>query len=85
MFSFHCFSRFLQMQEVCSRGDRLPLATPVTLPSDSTTLESLEGMLVSLQRPIVTDNYNAGAYGEITVAAERLWQFTQVCISQSVL
>lgn len=50
----------------------------VFLPSDEDTLESLEGMLVTIYKPVVTENFNAGRFGEITVAAERLWQFTQV-------
>lgn len=63
---------------MCSTGNRLPAPVEITLPSDESTLESVEGMLVSIKSPVVTDNYNAGTYGEITVAAERLWQFTQV-------
>lgn len=54
----------------------------MVLPSDETTLESLEGMLVSVRQPVVTENYNAGLYGEITVAAERQFQYTQA--SQTV-
>lgn len=50
----------------------------ISLPSDDETLEALEGMLVNIKTPVVVDNYAAGTFGEITVAAERLWQFTQV-------
>lgn len=71
------------VQEVCSTGDALSTAVEVTLPTDEATLESLEGMLVSVQSPVVTENYNAGQYGEITVAAERQWQFTQVRVAYS--
>lgn len=71
------------MQEVCSTGNALPTAVEVTLPTTEATLESLEGMLVSVQSPVVTENYNAGEYGEITVAAERQWQFTQVRVACS--
>lgn len=65
---------------MCSSGNPLPEAVKLTLPTDPKTLESLEGMLISVVRPVVTDNYNAGKYGEITVAGERLWQFTQVSV-----
>ena len=65
-------------QEVCSSRNQLPDPVDISLPSDDETLEALEGMLVSIKKPVVTDNYSAGVYGEITVAAERLWQYTQV-------
>lgn len=65
-------------QEICSRQNRLPRPVEISLPSDDETLEALEGMLVSIKKPVVVDNYAAGTYGEITVAAERLWQHTQV-------
>lgn len=63
---------------MCSTGNTLPDLVSVVLPTDKTTLESLEGMLVSIREPVVTDNYNPGLYGKITVAAERQFQFTQV-------
>ena len=50
----------------------------VSLPSNEAELEAFEGMLVSIKSPVVTDNYNADSYGEIIVAAERQWQYTQV-------
>lgn len=53
----------------------------MTLPSDATVFESVEGMLVSIEGAKVTDNSNAGTYGQVRVAAERLWQFTQVSLA----
>lgn len=64
-------------QEVCRTGATLPRPVSVVLPSDQVTLESLEGMLVSIKRPVVTENYNADSFGEIVLAAGRQWQFTQ--------
>lgn len=65
-------------QEICSSRNWLPRPVEISLPSDDETLEALEGMLVSIKKPVVVDNYAAGTFGEITVAAERLWQYTQV-------
>lgn len=69
---------YVEQQEVCSTGNALPSAVKVNLPSYATFLESVEGMLVSIQGAEVTGNYNAGTYGQVEVAAHRLWQFTQV-------
>ena len=68
-------------QDVCSPGNSLPTPISVVLPSNEAELEALEGMLVSIRNPVVTDNYNADSYGEVTVAAERRWQYTQVSLS----
>lgn len=62
---------------MCGSDNASPDPVTVALPTDETTLESLEGMLVLIQTPVVTDNYDAGYYGQITVAAERQFQFTQ--------
>lgn len=70
-------ARVFVRQEVCSTGHTLPTPVMIFLPSDESILESLEGMLVTIYKPVVTENFNAGRFGEITVAAERLWQFTQ--------
>ncbi|CAM9354020.1 unnamed protein product [Ascophyllum nodosum] len=64
--------------DVCSPGNSLPTPISVVLPSNEAELEALEGMLVSIRNPVVTDNYNADSYGEVTVAAERRWQYTQI-------
>ncbi|CAM9353872.1 unnamed protein product [Ascophyllum nodosum] len=64
--------------EICSTGNALPTPVSVSLPSNEAELEAFEGMLVSIKSPVVTDNYNADSYGEIIVAAERQWQYTQI-------
>lgn len=74
---FHGINFACPPQEVCSTGNTLPDPVSVSLPSNEAELEALEGMLVSIKSPVVTDNYNADSYGQITVAAERQWQFTQ--------
>ena len=54
------------------------ITLPVTEPSE---LEAFEGMLVTLEQPlIVTNNYGLGRYGELELATERLYQGTQVAL-----
>ncbi|KPZ65291.1 Xanthomonalisin precursor [Pseudoalteromonas sp. P1-16-1b] len=54
----------------------------ITLPvTDQSELEAFEGMLVTLEQPlIVTNNYGLGRYGELELATERLYQGTQVAL-----
>ncbi|MET7462849.1 ExeM/NucH family extracellular endonuclease [Nonomuraea sp. NPDC005501] len=60
--------------DVCGTGT-VP-ARPYTLPGDA--LESVENMLLTFPQPLtVTDHYNLGRYGEVTVSAGgRLYQPT---------
>lgn len=55
--------------------------TPVTLSlpvSDDAVLEAHEGMLVRFAQPLtVTEHFQLGRYGTITVSSGRLWQPTQ--------
>jgi len=57
-------------------------ATKITLPlTESTDLEAFEGMLVTLEQPlVVTNNFGLGRYGEVELATERLYQGTQVAL-----
>lgn len=56
----------------------LPPATPVALPLGNAGWEALEGMRVRLTRPLtITDVYDLGRYGELTLAAGRLFAPTQ--------
>ncbi|GAA0855319.1 ExeM/NucH family extracellular endonuclease [Aliiglaciecola litoralis] len=50
-------------------------ATALTLPfNNAAQAESLEGMLVFNQNTLtVTDNYNLGSFGEVTLSSERLY------------
>ncbi|KAA1162655.1 ExeM/NucH family extracellular endonuclease [Pseudoalteromonas fuliginea] len=66
---------------VCDTG-LASAATKITLPlADATYLESFEGMLVTLEQPlVVTNNFGLGRYGEVEVATERLYQGTQVAL-----
>ena len=54
--------------------------TAVTLPfANANTLEQYEGMLVELTDTLtVSENYNLGRYGQVTLSNGRLWQPTQV-------
>ena len=63
---------------VCGTGSIT--ATNLSLPvSDGAELEALEHMLVNIEQPLyVTDHYGLARYGQFTVAAERLFQGTQV-------
>ncbi|NOX43162.1 MAG: ExeM/NucH family extracellular endonuclease [Gammaproteobacteria bacterium] len=56
--------------EVCATGVNLP-AEDVTLPFASMTMmERYEGMLIHLQQTLtVTDNFNLGRFGEVTVSS----------------
>lgn len=56
--------------------------TKITLPViDQSELEAFEGMLVTLEQPlVVTNNYGLGRYGELELATERLYQGTQVAL-----
>ena len=67
--------------EVCSAGNALPAATPITLPvAPVSDLERYEGMLVTFPDELtVTDNYTLGQFGEILLASGgRLDHPTQV-------
>ncbi|GAA79862.1 ExeM/NucH family extracellular endonuclease [Pseudoalteromonas sp. BSi20495] len=66
---------------VCDTG-LASATTKITLPlADATYLESFEGMLVTLEQPlVVTNNFGLGRYGEVEVATERLYQGTQVAL-----
>ncbi|MBB1397936.1 ExeM/NucH family extracellular endonuclease [Pseudoalteromonas sp. SG44-8] len=67
--------------EVCATG-LTPTATSITLPVNNVTdLEAYEGMLVSLEQPlVVSNNYGLGRYGEVGLATERLYQGTQIAL-----
>ena len=66
---------------VCDTGLSVN-ATKISLPIEETTeLEAFEGMLVTLEQPlIVTNNFGLGRYGEVELATERLYQGTQVAL-----
>ena len=69
---------------VCSNGQgSLVKTTSVSLPAASSTyLERYEGMWVTFPQELtVTDNYDLGRYGELTLSVNgKLWQFThQIC------
>ncbi|MBD0412330.1 ExeM/NucH family extracellular endonuclease [Pseudoalteromonas distincta] len=66
---------------VCGTG-LAAAATKITLPLANTTdLEAFEGMLVTLEQPlVVTNNFGLGRYGEVELATERLYQGTQVAL-----
>ncbi|MBB1479487.1 ExeM/NucH family extracellular endonuclease [Pseudoalteromonas sp. SG41-2] len=67
--------------EVCATG-LTPTATSITLPVNNVAdLEAYEGMLVSLEQPlVVSNNYGLGRYGEVGLATERLYQGTQIAL-----
>lgn len=68
------------LQLVCSSGHSLT-AAPVNLPLASPTdWESTEGMVVSIAQELtVTDNYDLGRYGQVTLSqGGKLWQFTHL-------
>lgn len=59
--------------KVCEREQPLPEAVLIPLPLDGFDLESVEGMLVSFEQPVViTDLYPYLKYGEIIVSSELL-------------
>lgn len=68
---------------IISSGNPLPTATVVTLPvANMTDWEALEGMLVNVQSGtgnlVITDNYNLGRYGQVTLTSDTLLQqFTE--------
>lgn len=66
---------------ICGTAPNLtpvPLALPVTTTDD---LEKYEGMWTTFSQTLyVTEVYNLGRYGEISVASERLWQPTNVTL-----
>ncbi|CAM3063651.1 ExeM/NucH family extracellular endonuclease [Pseudoalteromonas distincta] len=66
---------------ICDTGLAVA-ATKITLPlADTTNLEAFEGMLVTLEQPlIVTNNFGLGRYGEVELATERLYQGTQIAL-----
>ncbi|WP_405598446.1 MULTISPECIES: ExeM/NucH family extracellular endonuclease [unclassified Pseudoalteromonas] len=66
---------------VCDTGLTVA-ATKITLPlANADDLEPFEGMLVTLEQPlVVTNNYALGRYGEVEVATERLYQGTQIAL-----
>lgn len=64
----------LEALEVCGYAG-LQQPTPVSLPLDSMgEWEQYEGMLVSFERLTVAETYNLGRYGEVLLAAGRLYQ-----------
>jgi len=71
---------------VVSSGNNLPTATVITLPvTDMTDWEAVEGMLVTVSsgtvdgKLVVTDNYNLGQYGQVTLTSDALLtQYTEV-------
>lgn len=67
--------------EVCATS-LTTTATKIALPvTDVADLEAYEGMLVSLEQPLmVTNNYGLGRYGEVGLATERLYQGTQIAL-----
>ena len=67
--------------EVCATG-LTTTATKISLPvSEVADLEAYEGMLVTLEQPlVVTNNYGLGRYGEVDLATERLYQGTQIAL-----
>jgi len=79
------FSRtqLINVQQVTLCGTP-PTITPagVSLPvTTSTNLEKYEGMLVTFPQVLyVTETYDLGRYGELSLASERLWQPTNVTL-----
>ena len=67
--------------EICATG-LTTTATKIALPvSEVADLEAYEGMLVTLEQPlVVTNNYGLGRYGEVDLATERLYQGTQIAL-----
>ncbi|KKL59188.1 hypothetical protein LCGC14_2217850, partial [marine sediment metagenome] len=67
--------------EVCATG-LTTTTTKISLPvTDVADLEAYEGMLVTLEQPlVVTNNYGLGRYGEVDLATERLYQGTQIAL-----
>lgn len=67
--------------EICATG-LATTATKISLPvTEVADLEAYEGMLVTLEQPlVVTNNYGLGRYGEVDLATERLYQGTQVAL-----
>lgn len=67
--------------EICATG-LTTTATKISLPvSEVADLEAYEGMLVTLEQPlVVTNNYGLGRYGEVDLATERLYQGTQIAL-----
>jgi predicted extracellular nuclease len=65
---------------VCSQNAILPSATSFSLPLVAMDdLEVLEGMLVtSSQSLVVTNNYDLGKFGQVTLSTERLFTPTNV-------
>ena len=67
----------------------LPTAIELSFPvSKISDYENVEGMLVRLnagENPlVVSENYDLGRYGSFTVASERLVQFTQLAMPNSI-
>lgn len=67
--------------EICATG-LVTTATKISLPvTEVADLEAHEGMLVTLEQPlVVTNNYGLGRYGEVDLATERLYQGTQIAL-----
>ncbi|KPH94488.1 DNA degradation protein EddB [Pseudoalteromonas porphyrae] len=67
--------------KVCA-ADLTSTATKISLPvADTNDFEAFEGMLVTLEQPlVVTNNYALGRFGEVELATERLYQGTQVAL-----
>ncbi|HEY2012646.1 MAG TPA: ExeM/NucH family extracellular endonuclease, partial [Bryobacteraceae bacterium] len=65
--------------QVCSTGNALPAPVSITLPlAHANDWEHYEGMLVSIQQPlVVTGNFNLGQFGQIDLAPAVLYQPTQ--------
>ncbi|MEW6445408.1 MAG: ExeM/NucH family extracellular endonuclease [Pseudomonadota bacterium] len=62
---------------VVSSGNPLPTATLITLPvADMVNWEAVEGMLVEVRSSgsslVITDNYNLGQYGQVTLTSDSL-------------
>lgn len=66
-------------------GSEYIVATDLTLPfANETSAESIEGMLVTINSPLtVTDNYNLGRYGEVTLSNGRVYAPTNLHIPGS--
>lgn len=67
------------MSVVCSSGNPLPTALPISLPVAAVNdLEAYEGMRVSLAQTLyVTEHYTLGRYGEVLLSANDIqYQFT---------
>ena len=67
--------------EICATGLSTD-ATAISLPvADVANLEAYEGMLVTIDQPlVVNNNYGLGRYGEVDLGTERLYQGTQVAL-----